>query len=471
MRRSRLGLGVLLCIALTTMISSQTNAQILFDFANDSDFDNGQGIGATTTATAADGSSATVSIVDLFAPEFVNNLPTATVLRASAGDLVVTQIDANALGVDNPSVEDVDFFTDPATGTGAGSENRDINDGEGLVLEFDVPVIFTEIDFASLDGGTVTVDIEGVGTFSFVEDEVANPGGTFTLPFGTDLIPAGADFTISFASPSATDANVRISEFTVTTSADTLIRPTFDFNNGTDFDNGQGIGAATTATSLDGSVTATLSIVDLFAPEFVGTAPTATILRASAGDLVVTQIGSNSLGVDNPSVTDADFFAGAGQENRDINDGEGLVFEFDVPVTITELALVSLDDGNAVMVEIEGIGSFTLTDDVDNPSDDFSLPFGTDLIPAGADITISYVTSLADTDANVRIQEITVSTVQVSATLLGDVDLNGTVNFADIGPFIALLSGSAFQAEADIDQNGLVNFADIGPFIGVISGS
>ena len=469
MQRKKLWLGVLFCIAITTMISSQTNAQIVFDFGNGSDFDDGQGIGATTTATAVDGSSATLSIVDLFAPEFVNNLPTATVLRASEGDLIVTQIDANSLGLDNPSVADDDFFPDPTTGVGAGSENRDINDGEGLVLEFDVPVIFAEIDFASLNGGTVTVDIEGVGTFSFVEDEVANPGGTFSLPFGTDLIPAGADVTISFSTPSATDANVRISEFTVTTSAATLGQPTFDFNNGTDFDNGQGIGATTTATSLDGSNTVTLSIVDLFAPEFVGTSPTATILRASAGDPVVTQIGSNSLGVDNPSVTDADFFAGAGQENRDINDGEGLVFEFDVPVTITELALVSLDEGNTVTVDIEGVGSFALNDDVDNPSDDFSLPFGTDQIPAGADITISYTTNLGDTGANVRIQEITVSTVEVVDVMLGDASCDGQVDFLDIAPFIALLTSGQFKAQADVDESGTVDFLDIGPFIAILN--
>ena len=55
--------------------------------------------------------------------------------------------------------------------------------------------------------------------------------------------------------------------------------------------------------------------------------------------------------------------------------------------------------------------------------------------------------------------------------VLGDVDLSGEVNFADIGPFIALLSGMTFQAEADIDGSGAVDFADIGPFIGLLSGS
>ena len=54
--------------------------------------------------------------------------------------------------------------------------------------------------------------------------------------------------------------------------------------------------------------------------------------------------------------------------------------------------------------------------------------------------------------------------------VLGDVDLSGDVDFDDIGPFIALLSGG-FQAEADIDGNGLVNFDDIAGFIGILGGS
>ena len=462
MQRNKLWLGVLSCIAITMMISSQANAQIVFDFNNDSDFDNGQGVGATSTVTALDGSSATVRIVDLFAPEFVNNSPTATVLRATDGALVTTQID-NSLGVDNPSVADADFFA------GAGVEERDFNDGEGLVIDFDVPVIFTELNLTSLDSGTVTVDIAGVGTFTFVDDEINNPANDFTLPFGTDFIPAGADITISFSSPAATDANVRITEFSVTTSATTLVRPTFDFNNGTDFDNGQGIDAATMATSLDGSTNASITIVDVFAPAFVNNLPTATILRASSGGMVTTQIGSNSLGVDNPSVADADFFAGEGIEERDFNDREGLVFEFDVPVVITELALVSLDDGTAT-VDIEGVGSFTFINDEDNPSDDFSFPFGNVFIPAGADITFS-LSSPDVPEASVRIQEIVVSTEPIDDFMVGDVNRDGMVSFLDIGPFVTVLTSMGFQAEADIDGNLEVNFLDIVPFVQLLTGS
>ena len=56
------------------------------------------------------------------------------------------------------------------------------------------------------------------------------------------------------------------------------------------------------------------------------------------------------------------------------------------------------------------------------------------------------------------------------SVLLGDVNMDGAVDFLDIGPFISLLSNGEFKEEADIDQNGEVNFMDIASFIAVLSG-
>ena len=53
--------------------------------------------------------------------------------------------------------------------------------------------------------------------------------------------------------------------------------------------------------------------------------------------------------------------------------------------------------------------------------------------------------------------------------LLGDVNLDGEVDFSDIAPFIVLLANGRFQAEADIDVNGTVNFDDIAPFIRILA--
>lgn len=74
------------------------------------------------------------------------------------------------------------------------------------------------------------------------------------------------------------------------------------------------------------------------------------------------------------------------------------------------------------------------------------------------------------TTAGIDFSNIKVEFFPASASvLLGDVDQNGSVNFLDIGPFIAILSSSGFQLEADIDESGAVNFLDIGPFIGILS--
>ena len=56
-----------------------------------------------------------------------------------------------------------------------------------------------------------------------------------------------------------------------------------------------------------------------------------------------------------------------------------------------------------------------------------------------------------------------------SPALLGDVNLDGVVNFLDIAPFIAVLATAGFQAEADCDENGVVDFLDIAPFIDILS--
>ena len=55
------------------------------------------------------------------------------------------------------------------------------------------------------------------------------------------------------------------------------------------------------------------------------------------------------------------------------------------------------------------------------------------------------------------------------AFLLGDVNLDGFVNFLDISPFISLLSNGTFQIEGDINGDALVNFLDISPFIVLLS--
>ena len=62
-----------------------------------------------------------------------------------------------------------------------------------------------------------------------------------------------------------------------------------------------------------------------------------------------------------------------------------------------------------------------------------------------------------------------VTATPAGGLLLGDVNLDGVVDFFDISPFIAILAAQTFQAEADIDGNGAVDFFDISPFIDILS--
>ena len=63
-----------------------------------------------------------------------------------------------------------------------------------------------------------------------------------------------------------------------------------------------------------------------------------------------------------------------------------------------------------------------------------------------------------------------VDNIELVAPLLGDVNLDGIVSFADISPFIAVVSSGAYQVEADVDLSGDVGFSDVSPFISILSG-
>ncbi len=248
----------------------------------------------------------------------------------------------------------------------------------------------------------------------------------------------------------------------------------FDFDNDSPFDTNQGIGASQMATLEDGMPAETVvnvSTVDLFAPEFEDDGNgvftrTGNTLFASADGGVTTQTNSNSLGINNPSISDDGFFDGAGIENRDFNDGEGWVISFDQDVSFTNIDFSSLDDGS-VTVTIPDIGTFTIVD-LEVEGDNFDDPFGVDFIPAGTPITIEFSSPDA-LSANLRINGFTVTTEE--RVILGDVNRSGVVNFLDIAPFIMLLSaGGSDQAEADINGDEIINFLDIAPFITLLAG-
>ena len=55
--------------------------------------------------------------------------------------------------------------------------------------------------------------------------------------------------------------------------------------------------------------------------------------------------------------------------------------------------------------------------------------------------------------------------------LLGDVNLDGRVDFSDIPAFVTVLLAGEFQVEADCDENGIFDFMDISAFVDILLAS
>ena len=89
-----------------------------------------------------------------------------------------------------------------------------------------------------------------------------------------------------------------------------------------------------------------------------------------------------------------------------------------------------------------------------------------------ADIGYARAYSSEDHSQFGRFDNLRFSTVPGSIMFeLGDVNRDGTNDFADIPPFIAVLTSGTFQAEADCDLSGAVDFLDIAVFIFFLVGS
>jgi len=115
------------------------------------------------------------------------------------GDSAFSSGTSGSLGIDNPS-------------STAARESFLFNDGEGWVVEFDADVSFDLLSIISNGEGTLTVTIDGIGTFDFAD--LGNDVNTIASPFGSDFIPAGTDITFAYSSPDSS-AFLRISSFTV----------------------------------------------------------------------------------------------------------------------------------------------------------------------------------------------------------------------------------------------------------------
>ena len=176
-------------------------------------------------------------------------------------------------------------------------------------------------------------------------------------------------------------------------------------------------------------------------------------------------------------------------------------------VDLTGTGFFDLYPGNGLYVDLNGTsgvsgvlettvefppGTYKLSFRIGNNSDgtmnpntvDVSLgDFSETFVREGADVPLALVerdvvistnsrlifsTPASDPDSGgIIIDSVSVICVQ-AVPLLGDVNLDGSVTFADIAPFIAILQGGTFLAEADVNQDGVVDFADIPAFIAIL---
>ena len=246
------------------------------------------------------------------------------------------------------------------------------------------------------------------------------------------------------------------------------------------------IGADPAGTNFDPSVAGdtitvgglTVEIVDVTAPEYdtTGDLPVSTgnILSSAAGDAVNTNVsGQNALGINNSSINNGNFdLIGNGSESSDLNPGETVTFTFDQPVQFTSIELESVIDVDSFDVLVDGVAVLETT------GDDSFIDLG-DLaditIAAGSEITFAVdgvlETATMGPATSVRIESFTVEIITAAPPILGDVNLDNSVNFFDIGPFISILANGLFQAEADINGSGVVDFLDISPFIQLLTTS
>ena len=189
-------------------VPMSASADIVFDFRDDNSDDpdtdvtaalDGGTIGASVTIDGL-----TLELVDIFAPEFVDNGgPTleqnGNILRASNGDNVTTNIAGNRdrIAVNNSSISNTQFdLIDTAGGV---TESSDFNTGEGFVFNLSENAVIDSIEFENLIAGNIyTVSVDGgpSQTFDGLDGNITALGA-----LGGVEIAAGTSITIEVSGP------------------------------------------------------------------------------------------------------------------------------------------------------------------------------------------------------------------------------------------------------------------------------
>ena len=157
---------------------------------------------------------------------------------------------------------------------------------------------------------------------------------------------------------------------------------------------------------------------------------------------------------------------GESSVNFDSNFEEEITFSFNLPVEIQEIDFIDFDVGEQFQVgtQVIGSGDVTTTDVADLTRDPI-------IVPANTPITFSPIAATSGGPSSIGLQEIILHVKTDTEPLLGDVNMDGSVDLLDVAPFVQLLTNGQFQIEADVNQDGEVDLLDVGPFVDLITGA
>ena len=202
------------------------------------------------------------------------------------------------------------------------------------------------------------------------------------------------------------------------------------------------------------------------------TVPTATDLGSiSSGGMIA--IGTDAdVSTQTISSTATDFVSISGAGDVDV---------YSFTVTTSSSLDITLTPLGGVFAQ-GGIAAFDANARVDLAlsvidSDGQSLLGSSDLSGLGGTETLSsillepgtYYTQITGVEDTIQLYSLELTAEAAEpATLKGDVDLSGAVDFLDIASFIGGLQAGVFQAEADVNCDTFVDFADIAALVAIL---